>query len=77
MTKKFEEMPTDVQESILRAIEVKLGQARVEDADMIVDAITSAYSRLFPSGDSKVVGDISVDVVINTHVGRSGDGIKR
>lgn len=49
MTKKFEEMPPDVQGSILRTIEWRLTHGCSNNSERDVDEIISAYRRLFQS----------------------------
>ncbi|ELF1164089.1 hypothetical protein RNB24_001000 [Salmonella enterica] len=62
MTKKFEEMPTDVQESILRTIEWRLTYGCSNNSERDVDEIMSAYRRLFQSSSTTKVGEIVVNV---------------
>lgn len=62
MTKKFEEMPTDVQESILRTIEWRLTHGCSNNSERDVDEIMSAYRRLFQSSATTKVGEIVVNV---------------
>ncbi|ECB7314867.1 Uncharacterised protein [Salmonella enterica] len=62
MTKKFEEMPTDVQESILRTIEWRLTHGCSNNSERDVDEIMSAYRRLFQSSSTTKVGEIVVNV---------------
>lgn len=62
MTKKFEEMPPDVQESILRTIEWRLTHGCSNNSEREVDEIMSAYRRLFQSSFTTKVGDIVVNV---------------
>lgn len=62
MTKKFEEMPTDVQESILRTIEWRLTHGCSNNSESDVDDVMSAYRRLFQSSSTTKVGEIVVNV---------------
>lgn len=62
MTKKFEEMPSDVQESILRTIEWRLTHGRSDNDGKDVDSVMSAYRRLFESNSTTKVGEIVVNV---------------
>lgn len=62
MTKKFEEMPPDVQESILRTIEWRLTHGCSNNSERDVDEVMSAYRRLFQSSSTTKVGDIVVNV---------------
>ncbi|HFG5644558.1 TPA: hypothetical protein ACGH02_004172 [Salmonella enterica subsp. enterica serovar Korkeasaari] len=62
MTKKFEEMPPDVQESILRTIEWRLTRGCSNNSERDVDEIMSAYRRLFQSSSTTKVGEIVVNV---------------
>lgn len=62
MTKKFEEMPSDVQESILRTIEWRLTHGCSNNSERDVDEIMSAYRRLFQSSSTTKVGEIVVNV---------------
>ncbi|WP_220703942.1 hypothetical protein [Citrobacter braakii] len=62
MTKKFEEMPPDVQESILRTIEWRLTHGCSGDDGKDVDSVMSAYRRLFESNSTTKVGEIVVNV---------------
>ncbi len=62
MTKKFEEMPPDVQESILRTIEWRLTHGCSNNSERDVDEVMSAYRQLFRSSSTTKVGDIVVNV---------------
>ncbi|ECG8314176.1 hypothetical protein E1871_19480 [Salmonella enterica subsp. enterica serovar Mgulani] len=62
MTKKFEEIPADVQESILRTIEWRLTHGCSNNSERDVDEIMSAYRRLFQSSSTTKVGEIVVNV---------------
>lgn len=62
MTKKFEEMPSDVQESILRTIEWRLTHGCSNNSEHDVDDVMSAYRRLFQSSSTTKVGEIVVNV---------------
>lgn len=62
MTKKFEEMPPDVQESILRTIEWRLTHGCSNNGERDVDEVMSAYRRLFQSSSTTKVGEIVVNV---------------
>lgn len=62
MTKKFEEMPPDVQESILRTIEWRLTHGCSNNSERDVDKVMSAYRRLFHSPATTKVGEIVVNV---------------
>lgn len=62
MTKKFEEMPSDVQESILRTIEWRLTHGFSTNSERDVDEVMSAYRRLFQSSATTNVGEIVVNV---------------
>ena len=62
MAKKFEEMPFDVQESILRTIEWRLTHGRSDNDGKDVDSVMAAYRRLFESNPTTNVGEITVDV---------------
>lgn len=62
MTKKFEEMPFDVQESILRTIEWRLTHGRSDNDGKDVDSVMSAYRRLFESNSTTKVGEVVVNV---------------
>lgn len=62
MTKKFEEMPPEVQESILRTVEWRLTQGCSNNSEHDVDDVMSAYRRLFQSSSTTKVGDVVVNV---------------
>ncbi|EPF2242223.1 hypothetical protein ACSP9K_000563 [Citrobacter werkmanii] len=62
MTKKFEEMPYDVQESILRTIEWRLTHGRSDNDGKDVDSVMSAYRRLFESNTTTKVGEVVVNI---------------
>ncbi|EAO7510833.1 hypothetical protein TX36_22980 [Salmonella enterica] len=62
MAKKFEEMPPDVQESILRTIEWRLTHGCSNNSERDVDEVMSAYRRLFQSSSATKVGEIVVNV---------------
>ncbi|EBX7003331.1 hypothetical protein AWW19_21330 [Salmonella enterica subsp. enterica serovar Brunei] len=62
MAKKFEEMPPDVQESILRTIEWRLTHGCSNNSERDVDEVMSAYLRLFQSSSATKVGEIVVNV---------------
>lgn len=62
MTKKFEEMPSDVQESILRTIEWRLTHGFSTNSERDVDEVMSAYRRLFQSSATTKVSEIVVNV---------------
>lgn len=62
MAKKFEEMPPDVQESILRTIEWRLTHGCSNNSERDVDEVMSAYRRLFQSSSTTKVGEIVVNV---------------
>lgn len=62
MTKKFEEMPTDVQESILRTIEWRLTHGRSDNDGKDVDSVMADYRRLFESNATTKVGEVVVNI---------------
>lgn len=62
MAKKFEEMPPDVQESILRTVEWRLTHGCSNNSERDVDDVMSAYRRLFQSSSTTKVGEIVVNV---------------
>lgn len=62
MAKKFEEMPPDVQESILRTVEWRLTHGCSNNSERDVDDVMSAYRRLFQSSSATKVGEIVVNV---------------
>ncbi|MBP8542004.1 MULTISPECIES: hypothetical protein [unclassified Citrobacter] len=62
MTKKFEEMPFDVQESILRTIEWRLTHGCSGDDGKDVDSVMAAYCRLFESNSTTKVGEVVVNI---------------
>lgn len=62
MAKKFEEMPPDVQESILRTIEWRLTHGGSNNSERDVDEVMSAYRRLFESNATTKVGEVVVNI---------------
>jgi hypothetical protein len=66
MTNKFEDMPRDVRESILRTIEHRLSHGCSSDDKSNVDSILAAYGGLFhPSTRTStinVTGNITITV---------------
>ncbi|EEP2063047.1 hypothetical protein J9Q11_000161 [Salmonella enterica] len=62
MTKKFEEMPPDVQESILRTVEWRLTHGCSNNSERDVDDVMSAYRQLFQSSSITKIGEIVVNV---------------
>lgn len=64
MAKKFEEMPPEVQASVLRVLESALtavNVATVSEAASIVDSVVAAFGRLYP-GTQTSIGEIVVNV---------------
>ncbi|MEE9690345.1 hypothetical protein V4833_21745 [Enterobacter sp. HK169] len=63
MTKKFEDMPLAIQDSVLRVIEHRLSNGcPVDDNKDNVESILAAYSQLLNTKAAASVGEIIINV---------------
>ena len=62
MAKKFEDMATGVQDSILRTIEHRLSHGDACDDSKNVESILVAYDSLFKTNTKTTIGEIVVTV---------------
>lgn len=68
MTKKFEDMPVNVQQTVLGIIRCEFAQSKIEnqgDADAVVTIAINAISKLYEDDCIECEGDEKHVIIIN------------
>ncbi len=63
MAKKFEDMPPEVQSSVLKTIEQFLGNCFLDDAGDVVERVVSAYGHLYKQEDANEGAVLNITIV--------------